>query len=129
MFPPAYATAVGPAPDAPYADPLMERLKTRIERDMLQINGVYNDRVATKETALRRNIEVLNKTHSNDVAEIERQRDVEIKEYMTSAETRIDLLIHTMTGSSPVPEVPMWDRVGTPFWDGMIGLLTHLKMI
>lgn len=126
MFPPAYAAAVGQVPDD---DPLMNRLKTRIEKDILQINGVYNDRVATKENALHHHIAALNQTHSTDVAEIERNREIEINSYMTSAETSIDLLIHTMAGSSSVFEAPVIDRVGTPLWNGLISMMTRLKML
>lgn len=81
-------------------DPLISKLKLRIQKDLNQINGVYDSQIS--ETFEIKSVEIKNieRKYENDINVINKKREQDIKEYNTQANIHINNLI--MSINNPV---------------------------
>lgn len=81
-------------------DPLISKLKLRIQKDLNQINGVYDSQIS--ETFEIKSVEIKNieRKYENDISVINKKREQDIKEYNTQANIHINNLI--MSINNPV---------------------------
>ena len=77
-------------------DPLIKRLQSRIQKDLNQINGIYENQIFEEKQKKRKSIEDIEREFDITVNEINHKRDIEISEYNDKAEKYIDTLISSM---------------------------------
>jgi hypothetical protein len=76
-------------------NPLFTKFCSRIQKDLNQINGVYDNRIVDAEENKRNEIKKLVKEYYVVVNKINKQRSREISMYNEKAESHIDGLIST----------------------------------
>lgn len=77
-------------------NPLIQKLKTRIQQDLNQINGVYDIQIEEASQQKVKAVEKLEKQFEQYVNDIDRQRKEEIEKYNQKAEQKINGLISNM---------------------------------
>jgi hypothetical protein len=93
--PPSY-TSGSECIDESDSKPLITRLKIRIEKDLHQINGLYDDMIKSEENVTASKISEINDVHFLKIDSINRQRLSDINDYNVNAESRIDDVISTL---------------------------------
>ena len=86
---------------------LTDKLKARINQDLIQINGVYDSQITEAEQNKIKNIEVIENNHKKLIESINEQRKLDISRYHKKAEKHIDNLISSM-GNSPQKITYSW---------------------
>ena len=79
---------------------LLDKLKYRIERDLTQINNIYDCQI--NDNINNKNIEIqnINSKYDKIIINIEKNRKKEIKTYNNNAEKSIDNVINTLNESN-----------------------------
>ena len=77
-------------------EPLYFKLHMRIQKDLNQINGVYDGRIVEAKSDMMRRIRSIEKEYDGVVSEIERHRKKDVDMYNDRANCHIDNLISTM---------------------------------
>ena len=72
---------------------LITKLSLRIQKDLSQINGIYNHQIADCEKNRLKTIQTLDQNHSLNIDKINKQRYQEISSYNEQAEKHINSLI------------------------------------
>jgi len=78
------------------SDTLIVRLKYRIQKDLLQINGVYKSEIEDSIKIMEKKIKELRDDNNIFTHNINLQRKKEIEKYNTQAENRIGNLISSI---------------------------------
>jgi len=89
------------------SDPLVKKLQIRIQKDIHQINGVYDEKISEEEDKKKRSIAEIEKEFEETVGLINQKRKDEISEYNGKAEKYIDNLINNMN-TPPETSTPYW---------------------
>lgn len=103
--PPSYTDSQGSD------DPLISKLRTRIQQDLNQINGVYDSQIADTEERKKKEFLKLELEYKEKIAAINKQRSRDISTYNEKAEKNIDNLITTMHNSPQQIALSWWDRL------------------
>jgi hypothetical protein len=90
-------------------DLLISKLRTRIQQDLNQINGVYDLQISESEHNKNKIIKNIESEHLSSVEDINKQRKDDIFSYNEKAEQYIDNLISTMNGSNQQKIQSWWD--------------------
>lgn len=101
--PPSYTDSQGSD------DPLISKLRTRIQQDLNQINGVYDSQISDTEERKRKEFLQIELKYKDDIAMINKKREKDITMYNEKAEKHIENLINTMH-NSPQKMVLSWWR-------------------
>jgi predicted PilT family ATPase len=98
--PPPYIDT--PLPDN---DPLIYKLKLRIQQDLNQINGVYDYQIS--ETSQKKSLKIkdIEQQYDKRISIINKQRENDIKEYNTQAEIHINNLIISINNPTKINDV------------------------
>ena len=81
-------------------DPLITKLRLRIQQDLNQINGVYDYQISESEQNKTKRLKCIEAEHLSIIENINKQRNEDISRYNEKAEQYIDTLISTMTNSN-----------------------------
>lgn len=92
-------------------DPLITKLRTRIQQDLTQINGVYDCRINESEEKKKKMMVLIEQEHTDIVAMINKKREKDINTYNEKAERHIDNLISTMHNSPQTIVLCWWDKL------------------
>ena len=107
--PPSYTDSHG------YDDPLISKLRTRIQQDLNQINGVYDSQISDAEERKRKEFLQIELKYKDDIAMINRKREKDVAMYNEKAEKNIDNLITIMHNSPQKMVLSWWEHIfGTP---------------
>ena len=107
--PPSYTESNGTGGKSD--DPLITKLRTRIQKDLNQINGVYDSRIKESEEKKKKMMLLIDQEHKDIVATINKQRTKDIETYNETAERHIDNLISTMHNSPQTIVLGWWDNI------------------
>lgn len=102
--PPSYA-------DSPIIDEdqLINKIKLTIQKDINQINGVYDAQILDSTQQMEEVIKKAKEDHNNRVLSINNQRDIDKAVYNKKAEKQIDSLINTMHNSPQKLSKSWWE--------------------
>lgn len=92
--PPSYIDSTGSE------DPLISKLRLRIQKDLNQINGVYNNQIADSEKEKTLQLKQVESHYNKIIEDINKQRKHDIDQYNSQAEQRIDELISSINNYS-----------------------------
>jgi hypothetical protein len=76
-------------------DPLVSKLKKKIESDIIQLNGIYDMEIKTAEKELEIEIKYIRDRYSEMISNINKRRAKEREEYTKRAEKQIENLLGT----------------------------------
>ena len=91
----------------PGDDQLITKLRLRIQQDLNQINGVYDNQISESEQIMRSHEKKSEDAHQDRIVTINNQRYNDIAAYNREAERQIDNLISSMH-NSPQKIVQSW---------------------
>lgn len=80
-------------------DQLINKLRLSIQKDLNQINGVYDSQILDYTQQMEEAFKKAKEDHNNRVLSINNQRDIDKAVYNKKAEKQIDTLINTMHNS------------------------------
>ena len=93
-------------------NPLIMKLRLRIQQDLNQINGVYDTRISEAEEIKKKQLQKLEEEYNNTITVINKQRMNDILLYNEKAENHIDNLISNMhnnnNNNSQKPMILLW---------------------
>jgi len=92
-----------------YDDQLINKLKSTIQKDINQINGVYDSQILDSTQQLEDMIKNAKEDHNKRVSSINNQRDIDKEIYNKKAEKQIDSLINTMHNSPQKLSKSWWE--------------------
>lgn len=92
-------------------NPLITKLRTRIQQDLNQINGVYDIRITEAEEEKTKKMIKLDLEYKEVIETINKQRANDINTYNEKAERHIDNLISTMHNSPQQMVLSWWDKL------------------
>ena len=75
---------------------LLDKLKDRIEKDLIQINNIYDSEINDKNNIKNSEIQNINDKYNKIIIEIENDRQKEIQKYNDNAEKSIYNIINTL---------------------------------
>lgn len=90
-------------------DPLIAKLRLRIQQDLNQINGVYDCQISECEQNKSKRMKEIELEHNSIVENINKQRREDINRYNEKAENHIDNLISSMNNSTHKKTQNWWD--------------------
>lgn len=91
-------------------NPLIGKLRLRIQQDLNQINGVYDTRITDAEEKKRKRMLEVDKEYQEVTKTINKQRVHDISVYNDKAERHIDNLISTMHNSPQQIVKGWWEK-------------------
>ena len=91
-------------------DPLIKKLRLRIQQDLNQINGVYDSQIEEAEEVKKKKVMKLEAEYNDSIGLINKQRNNDISIYNEKAEKHIDNLISTMHNCQQKPLESWWSR-------------------
>lgn len=104
--PPSYKDSAGSDDD-----PLIAKLRLRIQQDLNQINGVYDSRIKDAEERKRKRLLEAEAEFVDVTKLINKQRSEDISVYNEKAERHIDSLISTMNNSPQQMVMGWWEKL------------------
>lgn len=81
---------------------LLNKLKERIEKDLTQINNIYDCQINDNKNNKNIEIQKINAKYDNIIIDIENNRKKEIEKYNNNAEKSIDNVINTLNENTKV---------------------------
>lgn len=87
-------------------DPLIKKLRVRIQQDLNQINGVYDSQISECDKDKLKKQKQLDLEYTVKIEHINNQRKIEISFYNEKAEHHINNLISSMNNS--VKQITSW---------------------
>ena len=96
--PPSYSESHADMSD----NDLMSKLRTRIQQDLNQINGVYNEQISAADKHKQKLIQNIEVDHNREISNINSKRKKDIAEYNDRAEKNIDNLILNMNSQPKI---------------------------
>ena len=75
---------------------LLDKLKDRIEKDLIQINNIYDTEISDQNNIKNIEIQNINDKYNKIIIDIENERQKEIQKYNDNAEKSIDNIINTL---------------------------------
>lgn len=97
-------------------DPLITKLRLRIQQDLNQINGVYDNKITDAEQNKRKRILEIEKEYQDVTKTINKQRCNDICIYNENAERHIDNLISNIHNSPQQIVKGWWDKLFGVYW-------------
>ena len=91
-------------------DPLIKKLKLRIQQDLNQINGVYDSQISEAEEIKKKRFLKIESEYNDVISSINKQRKNDISIYNEKAEKHIDNLISNMN-NIPLKIMTWWERI------------------
>jgi hypothetical protein len=101
----------------PYADnqesndPLITKLRLRIQQDLNQIHGVYDSQILDIDEKKNKLLLQLELKYKDDIASINKNRTDDVSFYNEKAIKHIDNLITTMHNSPQKNELSWWEKL------------------
>ena len=92
-------------------DQLINKLKLTIQKDLNQINGVYDTQISDSSQQIEDIIKKAQEDHNDRVLSINKQRDIDKAIYTQKAEKQIDNLINTMHNSPQKLSKSWWETL------------------
>jgi hypothetical protein len=92
-------------------DPLFSKLSTRIQQDLNQINGVYDNLIIVAEEKKKKIKEKLDMEYKDIISSIDKQRKKDIDTYNEKAEFHIDNLISTIYNSQQTTSLSWFNKI------------------
>lgn len=84
------------------SEPLINKLRSRINKDINQINGVYDTQISDLERQMNSAIERIKEQYTKKIVEINLERKKDIEKYNSKAEYRIENLIISIENPSTI---------------------------
>lgn len=78
-------------------DSLLHRLRDKIDKDLCQIEGVYNDRISDEEKECQIQIEKIKEYTRKKIEAINHERERDIAKYNSEAEKKIENILESIT--------------------------------
>lgn len=91
-------------------DPLISKIKFRIQQDLNQINGVYDSKILEHEQNKSKKIKQIDLEYRSMVENINKKRKEDIDKYNENAEYHINTLISSMNSNNKKPQ-KWWEWV------------------
>ena len=92
-------------------EPLIKKLKLRIQQDLNQINGVYDTQIVEADEIRKKRIIKIESEYNDVVVLINKQRKNDMSIYNEKAEKHIDNLISNMNDIPQKNVMTWWEKI------------------